>query len=235
MKRGTTLLLLLASAGIIGLLGLAAYLTIYIMDDSVSSSPNSALSSIAASEDPAKSYSISPTEYGENGYQEPEHAILFVGDSRTIGMRDAVNQADSSDSCTYIAKEGEGYLWFSNEGMPQLEESLSQNPSQTVILNLGVNDLEEIHNYLNLYTDLFRLYPQTLFYIMSVNPIDESKFDGVTNEEIQSFNQQMLEAFPDKYLDCYTYLLSEDYSTVDGLHYTESTYRNIHHFAVMVL
>lgn len=144
-------------------------------------------------------------------------------------------EADSEDPCTCIAMEGEGYRWFYNEGIVQLEETLSENPRQIVIFNLGVNDLEEITNYISLYQALFEAYPQTSFHIMSVNPVDEAQFDGVSNEEIEAFNSQMREAFSCQYLDCYAYLLREGYETVDGLHYSGETYRSIHHFAVSSL
>lgn len=224
--------MLLVSAGIIGLIGMAAFLTIYIMEDSANVSGEENPASVAADEN---SVQISPSSYSQEGYEEREHCLLFVGDSRTLGMQDAVLESAPEDPCTCIAMEGEGYRWFYNEGIVQLEESLSQNPSQIVVLNLGVNDLEEIQNYLSLYEILFEEYPQTSFHIMSVNPVDEELFDGVTNEEIETFNQQMQEAFPARYLDCYSYLLTEGYQTVDGLHYNGDTYRSIHHFVVASL
>lgn len=230
------MLLFLASAGIIGLLCMAAWLTIRIMDDSDVSPIQNALESEVEA-DVASVDSRIPTSavYGSEDYQEAEHSFLFVGDSRTVGMRNAVNEADSSDTCTYIAEEGMGYDWFLSEGQNLLKDSLNQNPNQTVILNLGVNDLDSIYHYLNLYADLFSEYPQTSFYIMSVNPVEEEKAGEITNEQIQEFNYEMMVAFPTRFLDCYSYLLSEDFTTVDGLHYNDRIYRCIHHYAVMIL
>lgn len=230
------MLLLLASAGIIGLLCLAAYLTIYIMDGSDISSIQEALETETETDAVATEPQIPSSEiFGSEDYQEKEHRFLFVGDSRTLGMQNAVNESDPSDSCTYIAKEGVGYDWFYPDGLDLLKASLNQDPNQTVILNLGVNDLESIYQYLNTYAALFSEYPQTSFYIMSVNPVDEEKMKDITNEQIQDFNYQMMVAFPTRFLDCYSYLLSEDFATVDGLHYSDWIYRCIHHYAVMIL
>lgn len=213
---------------------MAALLTIYIMDDSANaSSIKDPMTSISAE----GNLQISPSSpgSGESGYPEAKHQLLFVGDSRTVGMQKAVLEAIPEDPCTCIAMEGEGYRWFYNEGIGQLEESLSEDPRQVVVLNLGVNDLEEITNYISIYRALFEAFPQTSFHIMSVNPVDEEQFDGVTNEEIEAFNMQIQEAFSSQYLDCFSYLQKEGYETVDGLHYSEETYLRIHHFAVSSL
>lgn len=239
MKKGNFLLLFLASGFIIALLGLAAYLTIYIMDDHTDyPASTTQISGSDAQNIPGTAHAISSSgapAYGDPDYQEAEHYYLFVGDSRTVGMQNAVNEADSSDPCTYIAKEGEGYSWFYNEGMPQLEAVLTDAPDIAVILNLGVNDLKEVQQYIDLYTVLFESFPQTSFYLLSVNPVEEALCENVTNAEIEAFNDAMRNAFPDQYLDSYSYLLSDDFQTVDGLHYPKSVYRAIHHFVVMIL
>ncbi|MDO4522605.1 MAG: hypothetical protein Q4B57_05590 [Eubacteriales bacterium] len=156
-----------------------------------------------------------------------EHHLVFVGDSRTIGMRDAV-----MDSCIYIGAEGEGYDWFSSKGVNDLRQVLDADPVQKVIFNLGVNDPENISLYLTLYQELLTEYPKTSFYMMSVNPLDDNKGFNTTNAMIEDFNADLRESFPDHYLDTYSYLRNSGYETVDGLHYTENTYQQIHAFAV---
>ena len=230
-------MLVLAFAAIVCLLGLAGYLTVYINEDSAS--PKSAAvqtdAALVELEPSDTTKSNSSPSYGQDGYVELEHSYIFVGDSRTVGMRDAVQEYDTADTCTYIAKEGEGFHWLYNDGIVQLEAALKENPDATVIFNLGVNDLKEVDKYISFYQELFQTYHDPAFYIMSVNPVNDELCKGASNAEIQAFNQAMQEAFPDQYMDCFNYLLSEDWSTVDGLHYTKNTYRRIHHFAVMIL
>lgn len=54
------------------------------------------------------------------------HHFLFVGDSRTVGMEEAMQDSDDADTCSYIGKVGEGYYWLVNEGIDQLRTSLSK-------------------------------------------------------------------------------------------------------------
>ena len=109
-----------------------------------------------------------------------------------------------------------------NEGTSELAAALSETPDTTVILNLGVNDITEADAYISYYKQLFDSYPDTDFHIMSVNPVSDD-CPTVTNAAIDAFNQKIKAAFPDEYLDVYNYLLTGDFSTVDGLHYTDST------------
>lgn len=159
----------------------------------------------------------------------PEHHLIFVGDSRTVGMGEA--EMEIGDGCAYVGAVGEGYSWFAETGLALMEEAMDESPDSPVVLNLGVNDPDMIEQYLELYRDFSRLYPDRSFYYMSVNPVTGEDLP-VTNEEIAAFNQQLQEAFPDQYLDCSTYLNIHEFETVDGVHFTEDTYRLIHDFAV---
>ncbi len=153
--------------------------------------------------------------------------MIWVGDSRILGMQEAVNP-HSSDY--YIGASGQGYFWMRDEGILQLEEDIKNHPALPVIINLGVNDHENITLYLSFYEELMEEYPETDFYFLSVNPIDEEQETSITNQEIESFNAAVEKARPEKYLDCYTFLKEDRFETVDGLHYTEETYRKIYRF-----
>ena len=144
-------------------------------------------------------------------------------------MASAEKAHDPSDTCRYIAKEGEGYEWLKNTGTGELAAALSDTPEATVILNLGVNAITEADAYISYYKQLFASYPDTDFHLMSVNPVSDD-CPTVTNAAIDAFNQKIKAAFPDEYLDVYNYLLTGDFSTVDGLHYTDSTYLSIHYY-----
>lgn len=159
------------------------------------------------------------------------HSFIFVGDSRTVGMENALRDNASDDVCRFIAKEGEGYEWLRNTGSVDLAAALAETPTATVILNLGVNDLTAIDAYISYYEQLFPTYPDAHFYVMSVNPVTDD-CQSVSNQAIDEFNQKMKAAFPDQYLDSYNYLLTGDFSTVDGLHYSYSTYLSIHSYVV---
>lgn len=61
--------------------------------------------------------------------------LILVGDSRTNNMK---NWVDTSISTSFIAKAGEGYQWFMEEGIDRVN-SMKQ-PGDVIIVWLGVND-----------------------------------------------------------------------------------------------
>lgn len=178
------------------------------------------------------------------GEEQPQGSgYIFVGDSRMVGMMNTVGGDN-----IYIGKEGEGYRWFSETGKKELKKMLKQNPGGRVILNLGVNDMGNINQYLELYRALIVRYPQAKFYFLSVNPVEEklAKTHGyntsyVNNKNIQAFNAALKAAFPASYLDSYNYLISQNLirnikagcGTVDGIHYTAAVNRAIFNFVSM--
>ncbi|MDO4345660.1 MAG: hypothetical protein Q4C50_12770 [Eubacteriales bacterium] len=155
---------------------------------------------------------------------------IFVGDSRTVGMGSATG---TSSKC--IAKVGEGYSWFVNTAEAQLKKKLKSKPSATVVINLGVNDIGNYNKYITRYKKLIKSYPKAKFYFMSVNPID-SKYNwgyyscSSMKTRIKTFNNALKKAFPKQYIDCYTYLNSKGFSTVDGIHYNNATYKKIYNY-----
>lgn len=163
------------------------------------------------------------------GRELPEHHLIFVGDSRTVGMGEA--ETDLGDVCTYIGAVGEGYYWLEEKGLEQMEAAMEQFPDSPVVLNLGVNDPDALPQYLELYQTFGDRYPNHKIYFMSVNPVTE-KCESRTNEEIAAFNAKIKETFPDQYLDCNTYMKIREFESADGIHYSKDTYRMIHDYVV---
>ena len=240
MKIRNYLTILLATLAIIFLLGLAGYLTYENTSEEnpVKQTINRifpGLSSRTSSQEPTsettcideETEAAASTISTVTASNVPEHSILFVGDSRTVSMGEAVH-----DSCTYIGKEGEGYQWFADDGIFTLRTLLENDPSQTVVYNLGVNDPENVSLYVELYQNLSREFTDTPFYYLSVNPLSDDAQCNTTNDMILEFNQTLKSAFPDHYLDCYDYLTEQGYDTVDGLHYTENCSILIHNYVV---
>lgn len=156
--------------------------------------------------------------------------LIWVGDSRTVGMERAMKNNDC-----YIGASGEGYYWFSTEGLPLMKKAIAQYPDAPVIFNLGVNDHENLDLYLALYRSVFDEYPDTRFYFLSVNPIDPERCSAITNEEITDFNEHMKGLFPDTYIDSYTWMMENEIETIDGIHYSEEIYRALHDFTLSEL
>lgn len=155
---------------------------------------------------------------------------LFVGDSRTVGMCAAVH-GDNCKKC--IAKVGANYVWLTSV-CSSIMQVLNSNPTATVVFGLGVNDVELSEKYIAFYRLLMSKYPKATFYFLSVNPVSTNFrgwFDYTTMTKwINTFNTAMKKAFPRNYLDCASYLQKIGFTTVDGLHYTTQTYKDIYEF-----
>ena len=82
-----------------------------------------------------KTTSLSP-----EGTDEETRYRIFCGDSRTKQLSNAVASSENG----YVAKYGQGYNWFSNEGLTELKKLLRMHPQADVVLNFGVNDLYNI-------------------------------------------------------------------------------------------
>lgn len=227
MKIRNYLTILFAVIAIIGLAALAGYMTLYIADDSNPLKQQVMQVFHLDAQDDTDDSAPETSPETDSVSAVKEHSILFVGDSRTLGMRDAVN-----DSCTYLGAEGEGYEWFTSSGITSLVQLLESDPTQKVVFNLGVNDPKNISLYIDTYKSLMSQYPDTPIYMMSVNPLDDKGEFNTTNEMAEIFNATLESSFPDNYLDCYSYLTQNGFETVDGLHYTEDTYRKIHNYVV---
>lgn len=157
--------------------------------------------------------------------EEVENRLLYVGDSRIVGMKSALE----NNNIDYIAEVGKGYDWYKNVALATIEEKLQNNSNLIVVLSLGVNDLNNIDNYISAYKDLISKYSNNSIYIMSVTPVDESKTKAsgysVTNTAIEAFNKKLSENFSSNYIDIYSNLTNV--GTTDGLHYDNDTYKTI--------
>ena len=233
MKIRNYLTLLFAVVSIFLLLALAGYLTFENTDDAnpVKQSIANLIPGLSVSTEKETASATEQPETSavqtESAAAVPAHSIIFVGDSRTVSMGNAVQ-----DSCTYIGKDGEGYRWFSSDGVIELTSILENDPTQTVVYNLGVNDPENASLYVELYQSITRQFTDTPFYYLSVNPLSDDADCNTTNDMIQEFNQTIKKAFPEHYLDCYSYLTEQGFTTVDGLHYDDNTSNMIHNYVV---
>ena len=178
--------------------------------------------------------SESATEAGTRAahlYSAPfpiNHQIIFLGDSRTVGMGYA--EKDLGDLCIYIGESGEGYDWLLEHGIEQLDEAIRDWPAAPVVINFGVNDCDAVNKYIEVYRELEKGYPDTDFYYLSVNPVTRES-PHVPLEDVLAFNRKLRSAFPAQYIDSCSVMLEDGFDDVDGVHYTEEQYCWIHDFA----
>lgn len=165
-------------------------------------------------------------------------ALIFVGDSRTVGMRMSVGEEDN----IWICKESKGYTWFTTpvdgkSPSDELKAYMSLYPEVTVVFNLGVNDLGNASYYISYINDLKASYPMANIVYMSVNPVDDEMIDAnhyyVHNADIDAFNRKVSVGLKDVvWLDTNTYLKDGGFETWDGLHYQPTTYQTLYSLIV---
>lgn len=226
MKKGTLIGLLLSIALII-LLGLLAFYLFVTFRSEAFFKNSERIESEAEAALQALYETQTEVKETEKLLQKDTSPIIWAGDSRILGMKNAL--ADPEEDI-FIGASGEGYIWFSETGLPQLDAAIKSQKQAPVVINFGVNDYDNLSRYLSLYTELTVEYPDTDFYFLSVNPIEPTLCQSITNEEIAAFNQRLKEAFPDNYLDSFTMLMIDQVTTVDGIHYSEEDYQKIYDF-----
>ena len=206
---------LLIGAGALGLiLPLMLFLTVFAEQDEVNmqATNNSSMSN--------------PQEGMRACTQEEiKEKLLYVGDSRMVGMQNALND----DKVNFVAEGGQGYTWFMSTALSQIESKLQENSDLIVVLALGINDLSNCEKYIDAYNDLIKNYPDRNIYVLSVNPVDEAKASAVgyplLNSDIEEFNMKLRSNLGSRYIDSYSTL---NITTSDGIHYDSSTYVELH-------
>ncbi len=154
--------------------------------------------------------------------------LIILGDCRTEAM-----QSLGIGNAIYIGKVSMGYNWLASTAGPRLERYLSMYPESTVVFNFGLNDYQYQKNqYLQYYKRFIAKHPKLDMYIMSINPVTGVGAYNVCNATIKPFNDAMKKAFPEQYLDCYSYLLKAGYYARDGQHYDKQTYKKIYNYIV---
>ncbi|MCR5343037.1 MAG: SGNH/GDSL hydrolase family protein [Butyrivibrio sp.] len=160
--------------------------------------------------------------------KEPGVEYIFAGDSRTVQMSRAVKKGEYQ----WIAKVGEGYSFFSNEAVPQIDANVGDG--SVIIINYGVNDLYNADKYINLINkkiDTWISAGATVYYA-AVTPV--GNYPTITNTDIENFNAAMRKGLDSRvgWLDGYSFLQNNGFSTGDGLHYNDATYQSLYTYYV---
>ena len=143
---------------------------------------------------------------------------LFVGDSRTVGLDEAVSGVSS------IAKVGAGVSYFKS-----IVSDVTKVRGKNIIFNFGVNDRDRYKDYIAVYKTFPKEFIQgNNVIVMSVNPTDGSKYSS-WNADIDKINAYIKKNLPSgiKYLDTNSTLKKEGFQTRDGCHYKPVTYKRI--------
>lgn len=142
--------------------------------------------------------------------------FIFVGDSRTVGMDQALD-------LNTIAEVGVGYSFLAAH-----REEILEYSGKNIVFNLGVNDLAHVDEYI----EFFQRLPEEFcfdnnIYVVSVNPTSGAY--SSMNGDIDYFNVQLSDSLPStcKWIDTCSFLREAGFGSPDGLHYDQQTYELI--------
>ena len=159
--------------------------------------------------------------------------VIFVGDSRTGQMANAVGGTAAWPGTAFVACFGGGVDWLSTA---QAKKDVDQyvTPGSVIILNYGVNDLSRHNDYIttiNRYAQDWISKGATV-YFASVGPVGENEY-GKRNWAVEYFNKQLNNRLDARIgrLNLYVFLTGSGYTTqADGLHYDGATYAAMFRF-----
>lgn len=159
--------------------------------------------------------------------------VIFVGDSRTGQMANAVGGTAAWPGTAFVACFGGGVDWLSTA---QAKKDVDQyvTPGSVIILNYGVNDLSRHNDYIttiNRYAQDW-ISKGAAVYFASVGPVGENEY-GKRNWAVEYFNNQLNNRLDARIgrLNLYVFLTGSGYTTqADGLHYDGATYAAMFRF-----
>lgn len=159
--------------------------------------------------------------------------VIFVGDSRTGQMANAVGGTAAWPGTAFVACFGGVVDWLSTA---QAKKDVDQyvTPGSVIILNYGVNDLSRHNDYIttiNRYAQDWISKGATV-YFASVGPVGENEY-GKRNWAVEYFNNQLNNRLDARIgrLNLYVFLTGSGYTTqADGLHYDGATYAAMFRF-----
>lgn len=152
--------------------------------------------------------------------------IIFVGDSRTVQMREAVGD----NPYTWIAENSRGYKWLRDNAMTRIDNNVGQGTK--IVILLGVNDANHYRDYLELVNAKVAGWvgAGASVYFSSCNQVWPNPY--TSEEEVATFNQKMREGLSSEviWIDSFSYLEGAGYKLLDGLHFDADTYIKLYSF-----
>lgn len=152
--------------------------------------------------------------------------VIFVGDSRTVQMREAAGD----NPYTWIAQNSKGYKWLKDNAMERIDNNVGKGTK--IVILLGVNDANHYRDYLELINAKAPVWVSlgATVYFSSCNQVMTNPY--TSEEEVATFNQKMQEGLCGdvKWIDSFSYLQNTGYRLVDGVHFDAETSLKLYSF-----
>ena len=213
MKKGSTIPLLLASFAIVCLVVLAGFVTFLNMYDVSSASETSPAATAAPeSESDMPTQVLKPsaavtTDPFDESAEEPEHSYIFVGDSRTVGLRDYADLGAAdvfAENGLNIFRLFKDAVNVPGKGQITLENLLLSNQYDKIYVMLGINEIgynldKVIEKFGHAIDKLQNYQPNTTIYIQANLMIQKSRSDrdSIYNNANMRYLNDHMAAFGD--------------------------------------
>ena len=157
---------------------------------------------------------------------------IFMGDSRTNGMKSVTN----SSTDFVIAKDSANYTHLDGH-INQAKQILNKYPdtSFNIVLSYGVNMPSGINTYCSKYQNFVNsINSKHRIFIISVNPVDDNRSPYVKNSDIANFNKKIKSCVSGSNVHYCDVNSAASLSTwissyiSDGIHYNRSGYSFIY-------
>lgn len=167
--------------------------------------------------------------------------IIFVGDSRTCGMylsNSSTVEANANFSTggartlgddIFICQDGMSLAWLKSTGMPAALEYMKDG--KKLVIMMGTNDyLVGSDGYVSYINDNYDKITANggKVYFVSVNPMGGSRVGD--NGKIKTFNENLKNGLNSNVGFIDTYNSGIAFSTTDGVHYLDSTNKDIYEY-----
>ena len=194
----------------------------------------------------ARVYDCRNLETGNIGIQNSDvlNPTIYMGDGRTFAYKVLSKKINlNKDKENVIARYKTTHDMYFNDQINKAVDTMSKNEKNTIVLNYGINDINNYSEYCDGYLKLANnMKNDDDIYIVSVNPVDDNKSKNVKNSDILEFNNYMQNTCMNRlqsirsnihYCDVYNVLPLErwdkyNYIQEDGIHYTNSGYKYIY-------
>jgi hypothetical protein len=157
-----------------------------------------------------------------------KQGIVFVGDSRTVGMKSAIG--DIANQFTWICEVGKSGSWVKEDAQWKILNDMSNKGNITVVYLMGVNNLDSSYES-GVANDIATLGFKEVYYVETLG-VDPSKYNGkysaeLTNDKVTKFNSEIASATDKKYKILSMYADISSSNTTDGIHYDPATYSKV--------
>ena len=162
----------------------------------------------------------------QKGFKRPAEGVIFVGDSRFVQMRDALN----GYGAIIVAQGWMGHDWMMDTAIPEIDPVLTKGCK--VVINLGVNDLKNIDKYIadvNAQAAMWAARGVRTYYA-TVNPVEGN------NYAVDEFNKKLINGLVGvTIIDTNSFMKLYGYRLVDNVHYDGQTNLNIYSYIMSQL